>query len=639
MQGYFEKKAIDFAFNAATSILKNNGGGIDTDERDLEAALTHHLRFVKNWSQEISFSDLKKAKNTEDVYVPLDLFVYPRRSRISEEEEIHALPFTEALNNREFHHIIILGQPGAGKTTTMKHVCSEVLIGSERFLEEINFPIVIRLREINKRKRANQPDPDLFDDIIWSLLHEILGLQITYPKEFGEKENIEQRSAIRKRIITELLEKLTPVIILDGFDEITHKKHRETVLSELREIGTTVEKACVILTSRTGDFKYSVEGFNHLEIKPLDDDQIETFALGWLGSKENGNLFLTQLNGSPFKDTAIRPLTISHLCAIFERIGRIPEKPKTVYRKVVNLLLEEWDEQRSVKRGSEYAAFESDRKFEFLSNLSYVLTASVRKTIFESNDLKNCYESIYQNYGLPKGESKKVANELESHTGLFIEAGFGLYEFSHKSLQEYLAAEYIVRLPAIPEKNSVIFNLPNEFAIATSISSNPSDYFVALIFDRLLTFEQVPPLFIQAFVNRLLVEKPDFHKSLQVGWALIVLYSLNFGSALKASPQLELFLTETMAKEFDILASLIHERTSVDDIGKVYNIAYKDESIDGVVILTLEKKASYTKKGLHSSQPRFLAKLPNVLKVRENLLNASEAKKTTNRVRKMAAEF
>ena len=452
LETYLEKKVLDFAFSAASKMLNDGGGEIKTDEKQLVASLSHHLKFVKNWSEEVTFYDLKKAKSTEDVYVPLDLFVYPKRVRITEDEEIDALPLADALNVRDLHHIIILGQPGAGKTTTMKHICREVLLGSDRFLGEINFPIVIRLREINKRRRKDQPDPDLFDDIVWSLLHEILGIQILYPPGLEGKENIGQRSSIRRIIITELIDRLAPVIILDGFDEIVHKKNRETVLAELHELGSLLENACLIMTSRTGDFKYSVDGFNHLELKPLNDSQIETFALAWLGSEKDGSYFLKQLKKSPFKDTAIRPLTISHLCAIFERIGRIPEKPKTIYKKVVSLLVEEWDEQRSIKRGSAYALFESDRKFEFLSNLAYVLTVSAVKTIFDTDDLLSCYGKIYQNYGLPKGDAQKVVNELESHTGLFIESGFGIYEFSHKSLQEYLTAEYIVRLPAIPDK-------------------------------------------------------------------------------------------------------------------------------------------------------------------------------------------
>ena len=42
--------------------------------------------------------------------------------------------------------------------------------------------------------------------------------------------------------------------------------------------------------------------------------------------------------------------------------------------KIVNLLLEEWDEQRGIKRLSNYSSFEIDRKLEFLCRISYELT-------------------------------------------------------------------------------------------------------------------------------------------------------------------------------------------------------------------------------------------------------------------------
>jgi len=75
-------------------------------------------------------------------------------------------------------------------------------------------------------------------------------------------------------------------------------------------------------------------------------------------------------------------------------------------------------------------------------------------------------------------EAQQVVNELETHTGLFIQSGYEQFEFAHKSLQEYLAAEYLVKLPSIPPERRILFKLPNELAIAVTISSNPSDYII-----------------------------------------------------------------------------------------------------------------------------------------------------------------
>jgi len=101
----------------------------------------------------------------------------------------------------------------------------------------------------------------------------------------------------------------------------------------------------------------------------------------------------------------------------------------------------------------------------------------------------------------------------------------------------------------------------------------------------------------------------------------------------------ELFLTDTMGKEFDILASWIHERTTIQEIKSVYQTIHRDEAIDGVVVLTLEKRERYTRKvSSRNSRVNFVG-LPIRLRVRESLLDAKEANKKIQRTRKLAADF
>ena len=81
----------------------------------------------------------------------------------------------------------------------------------------------------------------------------------------------------------------------------------------------------------------------------------------------------------------------------------------------------------------------------------------------------DCYREIYVNYGLRISEAQAVVNELETHTGLIVQSGTELFEFSHKSLQEYLTAVFIVGLPAIPTNMIELQVMPNELAIATAL--------------------------------------------------------------------------------------------------------------------------------------------------------------------------
>jgi len=189
----------------------------------------------------------------------------------------------------------------------------------------------------------------------------------------------------------------------------------------------------------------------------------------------------------------MKPLLLSHLCAIYERIGSIPEIPKIVYRNSVMLLIEERDQQRMIRRYSRYAAFEPDRKFEFLCCLAYFLTTEVNATVFTRGELSVGYYNICGSFGLDKSSCNSVIVEIESHTGLFVQSGFDKFEFAHKSIQEFLTAEYIVKLPSFPDKAR--FNqLGAEMAIAVALSSNATLYLDEMVRTKITgTFSDAIP--------------------------------------------------------------------------------------------------------------------------------------------------
>jgi hypothetical protein len=55
---------------------------------------------------------------------------------------------------------------------------------------------------------------------------------------------------------------------------------------------------------------------------------------------------------------------------------------------------------------------------------------SVKWSAYRKDDLISAYGKIYDNFGLPRADAAKVANELESHTGLFVQSGYDTFEFS-----------------------------------------------------------------------------------------------------------------------------------------------------------------------------------------------------------------
>lgn len=184
-------------------------------------------------------------------------------------------------------------------------------------------------------------------------------------------------------------------------------------------------------------------------------------------------------------------------------------------------MLREWDAERSIRRPSQYAAFSSERKLKFLAAVAYFLTYLVKIKAFTTRDLEKVYSRIYEGFNLPKNEAHAVVTEIESHTGLILAAGFDRYEFSHLSLQEYLAAEYISREAHSLHIHDYLREYPAPIAVALTLVSDASGFFAELF------LKQEPPSaqIIRSFVSRLLIEGPTFQPSPLFGAAFLRLIS------------------------------------------------------------------------------------------------------------------
>jgi hypothetical protein len=467
---------------------------IDKNEEFL--SLRNHLAYLKDWASFVGFSDLRGKKSVKDIYVELDTFLIPLRRHFDNAERVQKKSLTGAIFENNSHKVI-LGQPGAGKTTSLKKICSALLDQAMDGESDQKIPFLVRLRDLPNN---NGKEP------LFTQLRALISLEF----ELRNAKSSQIAELVYPALLS-LLDEFPVVLILDGFDEIATGSLRDAVLKEFRMLCSGLKKSQVILTCRSGEFNYHIDGADVFEIAPLSECQIRDFAYKWMAQSDQASSFLDDIRTSPFADTIIKPLSLAHLCAIYERIGKIPEKPKTVYRKVINLMLEEWDEQRSIRRNSRYAQFESDRKAEFLSNLAYFLTTESRTTVFSKEQFYEAYRNISRNFGLPENQELMVVSELESHTGLFVQSGYDQFEFTHKSLQEYLAADYIVRLPGVPKGRRILETIPNELAIAVAISSNPSWYLSELIIN-VLSKTGLPNSFYDTFVNRLVLEKPEFYE-------------------------------------------------------------------------------------------------------------------------------
>jgi hypothetical protein len=475
---------------------------------EVTANVERHLAEVLAWSGRIQFYGMSAAEDTDVNTVPLE---FNRELRRIFSKSSTATVGEDHFLDGENHHLV-LGQVGAGKTTTLKRVVRKLLLHepvSDRDTYQI--PVVVICREIRT------------DDSL--IAHIAAILSIPYSRRRDDKDDGNEESPHRfwcggerlEHVVARLLNASRAVLLVDGLDEVPVGV-RAVVDAELGWLARNLNHAKLIASARTGDYTTTFEGIEVVEICPLSRNEIRQISRAWITDVD---AFIDSLEATPYADIVDRPLLLSQLLFLFKRYGELPAQPAEIYRNVVELLLREWDAERRIIRKSRYAALDGRRKMAFLAAVAYELTYRIKVKTFTDAELARAYAAVCDRFSLPHDEMEQVIAELETHTGLISSAGRRRYEFSHLSLQEYLCADYLVRDQFASNLISYLHEYPGPVAIAVSLSSNPSAWFAAVV---LRYIDSLPRLSLHAFLARLLIERPLFSVFEGMGHAVLKLY-------------------------------------------------------------------------------------------------------------------
>ncbi|MGA2222677.1 MAG: NACHT domain-containing protein [Verrucomicrobiia bacterium] len=523
------EKVINSLVDSLPSILGRRPSIENSIREGIQEHIGRHLRWAQNWSSHVQSLGAPRPSSTDSSTIPLMISDMPRRYRavgtkavLSEEKALLA----------KGGHFFILGGPGSGKTTTMKRLTRSLLTTEPASPRDVfQFPVVILFRECNHKLTFCR-----------NLAH-VLGIpyrEIPIPKPLGgirrpshnpdgskglscdavSTPSSEMRAVVGEtpleHFLAELFDSLKAVLLLDGYDELPAEA-MASFGNEILTLSRSIDEAKIIVTCRSGEATERFEGFSMLEICPLSPTQSYNLARHWLGDP---TAFFRALDGVPYKDLVDRPLLLAQLVFLFSREGSIPDQPSLVYRKVVRLLLRDWDDERGIRRESAYARFDPEIKADFLSELSYLLTYRIKAKRFSESNLLDCYRTASKSFNLPEEAGESIVREIESHTGVIVSSGYGHYEFSHLSLQEYLCANYLVRAGFADHLALYIREYPVPVAVAVALSADPSNWLGGLILREPL-YKCFDADSMSRFLARLLVEHPYFKPEHSVGCAIL----------------------------------------------------------------------------------------------------------------------
>jgi len=505
------KAFISPVINGIFGILKSK---VTTTKNELKINIEQHLQEISSWSERVQLYGMSEANLTDDDTIGLLLDI-PRKFASSKGNTK-----TEDFLLSSHFNILLLGDPGSGKTTTIKRVIRRLLIDPPLSGNDVyQYPILIRLRELASKKTICIAIAEKlgipFEVKSWTIENYILENGVEKKETIIEYFVKDQRLS---DVIPELLNKTNAVLLIDGLDEINPTEQQE-IETEVSMIANRMIAGKIIMTCRSGGYIHNISGFNLYEICPLEPTQMRSICEIWI---ENPDIFLNSLQKLPYADLATKPLFLIQLLIIYKNQDELPEKPSRVYKEIIELAIVKWDLQRKIKRKSVYSNFNCYVKKEFLSALSYVLTYQIRSKTFSHELLIEAYKLLYRKFELPINEAEIVTREIESHTGIISEVSGMKFEFSHLSLQEYLCADYISKEPFGNRLPEYLEKYPAPIAVAVSLSSSPENFF-ALIILRDFNFRRITKNSLIAFLSRMIQEKPMFSESIELGLSFIKL--------------------------------------------------------------------------------------------------------------------
>ncbi len=394
--------------------------------------------------QLIGFTDKVHPPLLKEVYVSLQM-------RASFNEEARRFNWYQLFAGKE-NKIVVLGQPGSGKSTLMDYL---TLIFSKHLEHPLAeslgdpVPLFVRLRDVG---RVRNSKPVTLMDLLQN------------PDSLANADT-------PVRFFERLLKAGRCILLLDGLDEVLdHRQHNEVVRA-IQRITYEYPDNRFVVTCRVAGWDNQLPNFQVFEVQPFEPADIRKFISAWyrevlrtralnaLGpgpserereetlkkssvrAREQAERLWVALQD---KDDLLRiartPLILSLITLVYySDQARLPSGRTRLYQRCLEILLDEWDWKD--KQLSLPDSPSLDDKLRVMKAIAiHYLEAQVLD--MDRSGLEDLVAPI-----VPRLNTSIDAESLIDHiikrSGILQEKSIGRFGFAHRALHDYLAAKVI----------------------------------------------------------------------------------------------------------------------------------------------------------------------------------------------------
>jgi HEAT repeat protein len=333
------------------------------------------------------------------------------RDSDNQREQVEQWEALAGLRQYARDHVLLIGKPGSGKSTSLERLLWEDASNALHH-PDAKIPVLVKLRRCT------------------SNIEELI-------QNFFSRHQL----SLTVAEIENLLNQNKLMLLLDGLNELP-EAFRRTIANFRDKYRSTTP---MVFSTRDLGIGGTLDIKKTLKMLPLTEPQMQEFVQGYLG--EEGTQLFQQLKGDRLRKFAETPLLLWMLCRVFAQNGQVPANLGLAFREFTQL----YDQQIQ-----EDAPAESREQWpKLLRHLAFALMHDKDPVEFRLSMSREEAENLLSEYLQQEGRTNARAcaerwlqDLLDYHLiQPVIQPNYEEHiEFRHQLIQEYYAAEYLLRL-------------------------------------------------------------------------------------------------------------------------------------------------------------------------------------------------